>query len=164
MCAQGADLKLLQTVCQLLQNTICIPAVGGSYGVGITLKQHEETCATIIDAIAPGMAAAVGDKLQVADTILEIDATPVQDLPLPQVQALLAGTLGSNVKVKVSSAGKVLTDTLTRGSCSISTVDGIVIPTHTHTDRHTDTHTQTHTHRHTHTGVYRSRVPCARGP
>ena len=40
MCAQEADLKLLQTVCQLLQNTICTPAVGGSYGVGISLKQH----------------------------------------------------------------------------------------------------------------------------
>jgi hypothetical protein len=153
MCAQEADLKLLQTVCQLLQNTICTPAVGGSYGVGMTLKQHQETGATIIDAIAPGMAAALGDKLQVADTILEIDATPVKDLPLAQVQALLAGILGSNVKVKVSSAGsgKVVTDTLTRGSCAFSTVDGIVIPIHAHTHTLSLSHTHTHTHTHSHT-------------
>ena len=149
MCAQEADLKLLQTVCQLLQNTICTPAIGGSYGVGITLKQHEETRAKIIDTIAPGMAAAVGDMLQVADTILEIDTTIVHDLPLSQVQALLAGALGSNVKVKVSSAGsgKVVTETLTRGFCAISTVDGIVIPIHTRARARAHTHTHTLTHR-----------------
>ena len=125
--SQESDLKKVLSAYQELQKIICTPLVGGLYGVGITVKQHEEAGKSI-GAIAAGMSAAVSGKLEVDDVILQVDATPVQDLPVDKVQALMVGALGTNVKIKVSSAGsaKTVTDTLTRGSCATTTADGLV--------------------------------------
>lgn len=137
------DLSLLQTSCQMLQHAVCKPAVGGKYGVGVTLKSEQagadaphastngEHARIVLTVAAVASGSAASGKLKVGDRVLQIESTPVDaDMSVEQAHALIAGALGSQVKIKVAAAsGKTATETLTRGMCAANSVDALIART-----------------------------------
>ena len=140
------DHSLLQTSCQMLQHAMCKPAVGGKYGVGVTLKceqaganaprastngEHTRNALTAVTVAAVASGSAASGKLTVGDRVLQIESTPVDaDMSAEQAHALIAGALGTQVKIKVAAAsGKTVTETLTRGMCAGNSVDALIART-----------------------------------
>jgi C-terminal processing protease CtpA/Prc len=112
---------------------ICRPAAGSAAGLGIVLGAAAEggRYPQVADLVQGGPAAG---KIKACDVILAVNGAATQDVPLEQVEAMMAGKVGAQVKLRAQAPGSkkpyevVLTRVLSTEEDRLDTLTASLLP------------------------------------